>query len=56
MVPKIAKKLINVAKVTVDNDVVMEFNSKSYYVKDKLTGNRLLQRGSIRVFINFVMI
>ena len=35
LVPSITKNLISISKLTSDNDVIVEFNSSYYHVKDK---------------------
>ena len=42
-VPQITKNLINVAKFTQDNDVILEFDSHCCFVKDKKSREILLQ-------------
>lgn len=43
-VPTIAKVLLNVSKLTQHNNVIIEFHSRSSFVKNKLTGQRYTSR------------
>lgn len=45
--PKITKTLLSISKLTHDNNVIVEFDSKSYLVKDKESKTIILQ-GSLR--------
>ena len=38
----ITKNLINISNFTVENDVVVEFNSTNYYIKDKISRKTLM--------------
>ena len=42
LVPSIAKNLISISKFTLENDVIVEFDSSYYYVKDKQSNKVLL--------------
>lgn len=41
--PKIAKNLMSVSKLTIDNNVLVEFHSQACFVKDKVIRRTLLQ-------------
>ena len=43
LVPSITNNLISISKFTLDNNVIVEFNSASCYVKDKRTRDVLLK-------------
>jgi len=42
-VPKITKNLLSISKLTVDNNILVEFDENYCFVKDKLTGKALLK-------------
>ena len=42
LVPSIAKNLISISKFTLENDVIVEFDSSYYYVKEKPSNKVLL--------------
>ncbi|WVZ03181.1 hypothetical protein V8G54_023987 [Vigna mungo] len=42
-VPKITKNLLSIAKFTIDNNILVEFNENCCFVKDKLTRKALLK-------------
>lgn len=46
-VPKITKNLLSVSKLATDNNITIEFDASDCFVKDKLTGQVLLQ-GKLR--------
>lgn len=41
--PKVTKNLISVSKLTSDNNILIKFDSSRCYVKDKITGDLLLE-------------
>lgn len=43
LIPKIAKNLINISQLTKDNNIVVEFSNKFYFVKDKVKNLIILQ-------------
>ena len=43
MVPSITKNLISISKFTIENDVIVEFDSTYCYIKDKQSRKILLQ-------------
>lgn len=43
LVPHITKNLLSIYRLTCDNDVLVEFNGKHCYVKDKKVGETLLE-------------
>ena len=43
MVPSITKNLISISKFTIENDVIVEFDSTCFYIKDKQSRKILLQ-------------
>lgn len=45
--PKITKNLLSVSKLATDNNITIEFDASDCFVKDKLTGQVLLQ-GKLR--------
>lgn len=40
---EITKKVLSISKLTADNNILVEFDSNYYFVKDKLTGKTLLK-------------
>ena len=42
-VPSVTRNLLTIAQFTFDNDVIVEFNSCSVFVKDKATRKIVLQ-------------
>lgn len=42
-VPQITKNLLSVSRLTVDNNIIVEFHSNHCFVKDKVTGKVLAQ-------------
>jgi GAG-pre-integrase domain len=45
-VPEIIKNLLSVSQLTLDNDILIEFSSNSYFIKDKQT-NQILLHGTL---------
>ena len=43
MVPSITKNLISISKFTIENDVIVEFDSTCCYIKDKKSRKIMLQ-------------
>jgi len=55
-VPKITKNLLSISKLTVDNNILIEFDENCCFVKDKLIGKTLLKRNLKMAYVNYVTI
>ena len=53
-IPTIAKTLVNISRLTTDNNVFVEFHSNVCFVKDQVTGNKVL-KGSLKMVCTCLM-